>query len=353
MGTPQIVSYTYTYPKDNATFTGYYAYMWGTSLEGEGIYTSYPFEANHTYDVKIYINTYGGGGTVYVYAANSLTTPNTAPCGSPLPTEDAQLIGSYTGSTPTTTPPQSTPVPFSFVPNKNYSQLWIYPQGTAQITSDQYNMQLLMVQVCPSCTYDLVLNTGTIPTGTSSAGTIQAGSSAGTGGSGTVINASGQPTTLTASTEIDLLQNLQITYTGGGSFVAQIAPCQITTTQSFLDTVTISAPPPPEPEADNFGSKIMTGTSSSAFQPDTSSAAGLRVVPTVGPGDFTITGGASDLSNAAILVMDASGRPVYRMYNSGNNTIISLNLGTQKNGLYFVQINNGIRVTTTKIIISR
>jgi hypothetical protein len=68
----------------------------------------------------------------------------------------------------------------------NYSQLWIYPSAT---TTVQYNLEVMNVALCPlscSTTGTLVYNVGVVPANLSEAGQIYAGSSAGTGGSGTV-----------------------------------------------------------------------------------------------------------------------------------------------------------------------
>jgi hypothetical protein len=65
-----------------------------------------------------------------------------------------------------------------------------------------------------------------------------------------------------------------------------------------------------------------------------------------------ITGSLSDLENADIMVSDEAGRNVYRSHNA-ENTTIQLDLGNLKNGLYFLQIRQGAKISNQKIIINR
>lgn len=58
----------------------------------------------------------------------------------------------------------------------------------------------------------------------------------------------------------------------------------------------------------------------------------------------------ADLANANIMVADMSGRPVYRLHND-QATTLNLDLTKLVNGMYLLQITNGSRITTQKIII--
>jgi hypothetical protein len=310
------------------------------------MYTAFAFQAHHSYDVRVFFNTNGGDGSLLVYAANGLTIHADDACGDAIPSiSSKQLIGQYAGVTNTTVDHT-----FSFTADNNYTQLWIFPSGT---TGTQINLDLYEIFSCPSCTATLVYNTGTIPAGESAAGTISAGSSAGTGGSGTVIVPTGQSSTLTATNEVDLLPSFQASVTGSGSFTAQIVPCDLSSnvaTQSTpLDTVTITNPS--QPIELNSTAKPTIG------QPSSLSANGLspvklQVYPTAGTGVVMITGSLSDLENADIMVSDEAGRNVYRSHNA-ENTTIQLDLGNLKNGLYFLQIRQGAKISNQKIIINR
>jgi len=80
----------------------------------------------------------------------------------------------------------------------------------------------------------------------------------------------------------------------------------------------------------------------------------LLVYPTITNGQVTITGAAADLSNAAILVTDESGRAVYRSYNEGSmTTALTLNLGNLVKGIYFVRVSTATKIHIEKIIIQK
>ncbi len=53
----------------------YFVFMWADRTEGEGMFTSYTFQAGHPYDVRLIFSSLctQAGGHVYVYAMNGLT----------------------------------------------------------------------------------------------------------------------------------------------------------------------------------------------------------------------------------------------------------------------------------------
>ncbi len=83
-------------------------------------------------------------------------------------------------------------ITYTFTANKNYTQLWIFPDAINESSivngPNEYMMRFFDVYACPSCVNKIVYNNGTLPTGTTTAGNIDAGSTAGSGGSGTVVN---------------------------------------------------------------------------------------------------------------------------------------------------------------------
>ncbi len=350
-GTPQILPFTYTTPKSGTIqLTSYFAYMWGTSNNGEGMFTPYTFQPHHSYDVRLFFIGSGGNGGVVVKAANGLTALTTGDaCGSATPTNiNSQPIGEYDGVAAT-----QVDKTFSFTANNNYLQLWVYAQGVSSDITSKYNLNLYHIYACPSCTALLIYNSGTIPSGESAAGTIDAGSSAGTGGSGTVSVPTGQSSTLTAANEIDLLPSFQASVTGSASFIAQIVPCDPASTVSIestpLDSAIITVLSAPI-ETNTINKPTTTGQAS-PFD-NGQSMTRLQVYPTAGSGAVTITGSLSDLENADITVSDEAGRNVFRSHNAVSTTI-QLDLGNLNNGLYFLQIRQGTRITNQKIIIYR
>ena len=358
-GTPQMKYFTSTTDK-GVRLDGFYAYMWSVNsggLWGEGMFTPYTFQAHHNYDVQIQFvatpSSNGGNGSVLVYAANGLTEHNYDGCTDNIPSiSSKQLIGQYNGINT-----QLTTVTFSFTADNNYSQIWIYPTASGAI---QYNLSLFLIDACPSCAGTIIYNSGAVPSGTTAAGTIYAGSSAGTAGSGTVTIAADQMTTLTASNQIVLQPSFQAIVTTG-NFSAQINPCDdthtITSAPNQLDSATITIPTYP-PDTVITGSSVQMGRNGQAngfLRTDETTgmvSAGVRVYPSVSTGTVNITGSIDDLANADITVTDESGRTVFRLHNGGQTNLI-LDLGNLKNGLYFLQCKGRTKFITQKIIISR
>jgi hypothetical protein len=343
-GTPDLDTTHIQTPK-GAILTLGTVFMWGAATQGEGIFTPYTFLVHQSYDVRIiFASSSTNPGHVNVYATNGLTEHPLTGCGNGYPSPARQLIGQYTGNTSGA----SVDLTFTFTANSNYSQLWIYPDGTGSEGPSEYMMTLTDVFACPSCSAQIIYNSGTVPTGTTAAGIIQVGSTAGSGGSGTVVVAAGQSTTLTATQEIDMKQNFTVSVGTGGIFVAQLAPC------NGVNTIAASVPPgggvivnPRQPESGKQNTIQLDQAATLA-----STEPKLQVLPTVSAGAFTITGGATDLGNADILVADASGRVVYRLHN-GSDTRIDLNLSKWGNGVYFLRISNGTKVMTQKLVISK
>lgn len=350
-GTPQMMPYTIHNPK-LGDIASYFAYMWGAQSGGqdvgEGIYTPFTFKAHHTYEVRIILSSFssGGNGAVNVFAANGVSPlPG---CGSPIPNlSSQQQIGLYPGLFST---PEDHTFP-AFTANADYSQLWIYATGTGSAGAAQYNLDLFDVYVCPSCGGLINYNTGTAPTGESAAGTINAGS--GDPNLSAVTISPTDVTTFTATTQINLVKNFTANATTG-IFTAQIIPCgaitQVNSEPNPIEGGTISLPPPPISESAGIaGAETRT---SQTFGGAGNANTPLQVYPTISTGGFTITGSAANVGNANILVTDESGREVYRLHNNGNTTIY-LDLSKLGKGLYFLQISNGSKTTTQKIIISK
>ena len=353
-GTPQVLEEPYPSHLPSGTQNIPTAYLWasmsGTETIGEGMFTGYAFQANHTYDVQVeFFTSSAGGGALNVYAANGLTQHADDGCSDPLPTAPAnftndQLIGTYPGSSVS----ENTLTTYTFTANGNYQQLWIYPTSTS---ATQFNLFVEEVYACPSCSGLITYNSGTVPTGESAAGNIVVGSSEGTGGSGTVGITPNATTTLVAANGIVLGKNFQASVTTG-TFSAQIVAC----TSNIITqdpVVPIGTPLNPIVPVDTSSiQSTATNASLTAITPNANIPATLVIYPTVSSGAFTLTGSPADLNNANIIVVDESGRTVYSMYNA-TGTTIPLNLGNLSNGLYFVQIRQQNKGTTQKIIINK
>lgn len=82
-----------------------------------------------------------------------------------------------------------------------------------------------VVACADTCKNIKIYNTGTVPSGTSKYGYIYGGSSAGTGGSGTVIVSAAATTYFNAVQEVNLYDDFDALVTGSGEFNAQIVGC--------------------------------------------------------------------------------------------------------------------------------
>lgn len=77
----------------------------------------------------------------------------------------------------------------------------------------------------------------------------------------------------------------------------------------------------------------------------------LAVYPTITEGTVNISMDNTIDKQVEIVVTDNTGRMVFRLVNAGKK-IVTLNLGHLTNGLYFVQVKQGEKMITRKVIIS-
>jgi hypothetical protein len=336
-GTPQFFTYTYL-GKGNVTVTGYYLYMWSAGGSGEGAFTSFNFTPHQTMEFKVRVNTADGPGNLFFYAANGLSASTSSACGEAIPSVQKQLIGQVSGANGAWTD-----YTFEFTPNSNYTQLWIYPEATSEA---QYNTNVMYGTACQSCVGTIVYNTGTMPVGQSISGIIQAGSSAGSGGSGVVLAQAASVTDLMASTEVDLLPEFQATVSGSGSFTAEVQACQgARSSQGIADYDAINPPVVATNENNRTTANILGAGENAGLQK-------ILVYPTISTGAVTVSGSPQQLNNADLLLLDESGRQVFRRHNNGENTI-TLDLSGLRNGLYYLQVKNTAGVTIQKLIINK
>jgi hypothetical protein len=366
-GSPQMQPYSGSTP--DGTYSSFYAYMYSfktgngsSDTIGEGMFTPFTFSANTWYDVKIdfvtYLNagvtplTLNGYGYLMCYAANGLTQHTLDYCEDAVPRGGGiaiQSIGAYSGLTP---PPVVAngvnSQGFTFQANASFSQFWIYPYATS---TEQYNVNLYRVQICPSCTATANYPTGSLPI-TVAGATVTIGG----GPSGTTAEPNpASNTTITASQAIYLKPGFEASAIRTGSTIAKIVPCggtgtMVTSVDNFDSTSIVSADPP-EPDTIAVTHNALNGQTT-GFTGTDSSAGKLMVFPTVSSGVFTITGSPANLGNSNIIVVDQSGRIVYNTFNAAGTTL-SLDLGNLANGLYFLLIRQPTKTTTQKIIISK
>ena len=96
---------------------------------------------------------------------------------------------------------------------------------------------------------------------------------------------------------------------------------------------------------------LSQNTSETATYVDEVAAGELKVFPTLSSGNVNITG--KELQQALIVIVDQSGRMVYRYQNKSNKTSIQLNLHHLTNGVYFIKIDSPGQTVTQKLLISK
>ncbi len=129
---------------------------------------------------------------------------------------------------------------------------------------------------------------------------------------------------------------------GGGKDLALGGP-------DIYDTLNMIDPTQLTSTSETTGVKAGEGNTLNASGPSK-----LQILPTVSNGTFLVTSSPADLENISFpLVIDAFRQDAtYRLQNGGNTTV-NLNLSLLGNGLYFIQINNGVKTTTQKVIINK
>lgn len=336
---------------------------------GSGIYTNYAFTAGQSYDVRIiysfgidfFIPSRGSNGTLNLFAANNLRPAALAGCRGQIPTaaNDPGLTVQPIRNIALTTFDGTFDQVFTFTASANFSQFWIYPQGAnfGATGNPNISMSIYSVFVCPACPSSTVIyNSGSLPA-SASAGKIFIGTSAPEqgNGTGTVTVQPSQATSLTASNFIQIDKNFNATISGAGIVNLSVLRCVSPATSPRPDLFDSTGDIVGFVTVESLREPSAITASPTAFMEPSSPPAAitpLRVYPTVSAGVFSVTGSAADLGNANILVTDESGRTVFRLHNDAATTV-NLDLGKLGNGLYFLQINSGSKITTQKIIVRK
>jgi len=315
--------------------------MWAKASEGEGMFTSYNFQANKAYRISLSAFTQFIGlgipgsslGKIRVFAVNGLTKPGFA-YGSPPPNvndNNKQLIGDYQVSAL-----GSHQITLDFVANKNYAQIWIYPVGNTN--QDQFNLGIRTVGICKdTCVGEVTYNQFSIPVGETRAANIYVGGTAGTGGSGSIV-ANGQyvSTSLIASNEILFVKETALLagINNGfvGNFQAVVIPCTINTRiKKGEEKLTLV-----QPLQDTTHYEHLS----------------LRAYPSISSGLINISVPV-ELNNSYLTVHDIQGRQVSNRTKINNQRTIFLDLQHLSSGIYILQMTKGSYRITNKIVISK
>jgi hypothetical protein len=325
-GTPNLG--TYTYQDKGQTKVGYYAFLYsGSSTTGEGMFTPYNFKAHHTYtlsiDISVSVDALGDKDAwVLIYAANGLVQGNyNNRCEDPIPDVSKFEIGKYSGSGTN----GWTTMSFTFAPDADYTQLWIYP---VRIKGYQVNLSFKSVSLCPSCEGEIFYGGGLIPAGISKAGKIFAG---GPGVFGNGVNIHSDATTnLMAAQEIEFFSELEA-FPTTGSLTAEIYAC----TQSSARTESVTSKP-----------AVPVKLAPIEAQTD------INIYPSITTGHVYITRNR-DLGNVVLEIYDQAGRKMLNVPKTAFVNSSTLDLSNFSNGIYFLRIKKPGTSITKKIIVQK
>jgi Secretion system C-terminal sorting domain len=329
-----------------------YLFMFSGLGEGEGVFASFNFVASTSYILKIRAQASGTQGNFQAYATSGLIEPPvpTASCGSVVPSiPNKQII-----TTQSPTPGGGwQDYEVLFTPTQNFTQLWIFPQQSA---SGQYDFYIDYIDLCfANCSNQtVVFNTGQIPTGKTAAKNIYVGSTAGAGGSGTVTVNPTASTDLVGGSGLDgiIIKNEFRAVVSTGRFRALIATCP--SNGAAMASKVGSSNENDLPLVDlTLGSRellfdLRRDSMLLLYQPKD-----FTVYPSPTNGIVEVKGKLSDLENATFVVINLSGKEVYRKQNSSNFSLVKLNLTDLPNGIYFLKISANGQIVTKKIIVSR
>jgi hypothetical protein len=226
-----------------------YAYIWARKMKKpdnsyewsrESIYTEFSFRKNITYTIKFRVAGYNGSNNYATlqdnfsfYLVNGLQPTLTNGCGG------APILNSSNSKLVVTLPGNSVSSSFAVftytvTPDRDYSQLFIYPNTSAVsilgAVNNQFNLLIdyVYVQCGDPCSGNMFITTSPIESGESKAANIIAGSQ----NTNTVINSTTANTILTGSTSVQLVPNINVTASGSYYFQARIQGC---TAQSISD----------------------------------------------------------------------------------------------------------------------
>lgn len=114
--------------------------MWAFSTSGEGVYTCFDFQQNHTYQICLWVQngTAETRGNLEIWAANGLTQ-NFSSSTTPTPSSSELIDDNYNYSA------SLVQVVVNYTPTADFSQLWIYPQNS--VTAADYRIKVSRVNI--------------------------------------------------------------------------------------------------------------------------------------------------------------------------------------------------------------
>lgn len=355
-GSPQIFT---------GAFPQHYGYMWAASSQGttsggwhvskksEGMYASYTFIQNEVYKIRLAVKTQGDAvgfwgiddieERFYLYAANNITE-GTDHCGDDVPNiPNKQLIKSeeFAGTSWTI-------FEYDFIPNQNFSQIWIYPELTLLNTvvdnNAQYDFYIDYLEICPpeACWNTVTYNSGVLPTNDTKHGFINIGSSF--GGNGFVTTAGKAFTTMKGTRQIDFAPDFRTPNFGITSgFQAIIEPCNIGD-QRELKPFDL-----PKDDFEPLGGELQESeyvpilpkfvTQNKIEQP------GLKIIPNPTSDKFILAFECEDVLLVEMLIKTTFGQLIRRYTytsNKGRN-LFTIDASNLKSGLYFVHLRLGVQ----------
>ncbi len=326
-------------------YNNFYTWYRSDISKGEGIYHGYNFTGCQSYQVTVVADGAGGTGHIFVYAARGIT-PQINDCGGFIPAvSDKELIGIIS---PVTSGGCQT-FPICYTPTSNYTQIWLYSFSTVM---PQYSTLIKSVEICVDNTCpgggDLIFNTGVIPASTHTSMNVQAGSTAGTGGSGTVtVSATG--TTILQAVQTVYLKNEFRASVTSGTFIARTVPCSTLLhrpmpIQTNIPPTVISQPPADSIAAFNIKKQLKLPVTEDE----------INIYPSPGKGLIEVQlGGYYNNSSADISILNVSGVQVKIFYNQQIKNKIRMDLRSLNNGLYFIKIILKGKTITKRIIIQK
>jgi hypothetical protein len=374
-GTPQIFwndFSSFPHPTINPTTRPQWniAYMWADGddgrCRGEGILSPYNFIAGYTYKVavryKVALETPAGGsnGEFRLIATQNIRRPSTWKYGNLLPGNDReQRIATITDKNTN----WKTSAIYTYTPDNNYNQFWIYPYTT---NYNQYNLYVDWISVCrDECDGSYYYKQGVIPAANPRFGYVYIGSSY--GGTGTVtVSATGE-TIVKAAREIIFKPDFSA-IVSTGSFTAKIESCTtppVTTREHELEDSIGSELPVedhPDEEGGEYGdeyeeeggggmqSVVLKGTmigESAGNEPQ------LQIYPNPVQDKISIVTFSGKEGRIVIRVMNSVGtvmKQVSSTTKKGERKSISIDIRDFPAGSYLVQIIDSEGKSTVKKI---
>jgi hypothetical protein len=342
-GTPQILSETL--PKG---YTNYFGYMWSntTNCHGEGMFAQYNFQANTTYQLSIDAQATDLSGSMNILLTNGLThlVSDDGSCGdkhrSVSSSQNILPFGSQSNI-----PASWASYTYQFIANNADSQIYIFPCSNS---STQYNLSIDNLNVVFDCNGTIIYNNGIIPINKSKAGYISVGSTAGTGGSGTVTNSSNSSTYLIATNSITFVPGFQASVIAGTTFSAKIVDCNnILAARQIVNNSPIHSLEKNNLIFNNHDEQAKIADSIRYITDISkgSSRSNISIYPNPVKGRLNLVLNNFNSTKIKISIIDVSGKSYYstdKFIDDKSYKSIEINTSILSQGTYFIVVYDGI-----------